>query len=112
MKTEILLAAQRAATEKKASQITMLDVTGKSDICNYQMICSAANEKQTVAIADAIEALCKAELRISPAATEGKATGTWILLDYGSVILHVFYYQTREFYSLESLWGHAKRITD
>lgn len=107
---EIAQQAAFAATDKKSTRNILLDLRGTSDMCDYQFICSGDNERQTRAIADAIEARCREVGGIRPIAIEGKQSGNWILLDYGSTIVHVFYSHLRDYYALEQLWPKAKFI--
>jgi ribosome-associated protein len=102
------LAAQ-AAADKKASRIVLQDLRGQSDLCQYQLICSGSNEKQTQAICQGIEDhLRRAGVRAM--AIEGKQTGQWILVDFGSVIVHIFYNLVRDHYNLEELFPGAKPV--
>ena len=78
-----------------------------SDLCDYQLICSADNERQTGAIASFIEDTLRTELKAKPAAIEGKTNGHWILLDYGAVNIHIFYDYLRDYYALEEIWPKA-----
>jgi ribosome-associated protein len=102
---EIAHLAAEIARDKKADKLSLFDLRGKSDICNYHFICSAESDRQTRAIADAIAEACKSRLGIRPACTEGMDTGTWVLLDYGSIIVHVFQEGTRTYFDLEKLWA-------
>lgn len=103
-----LLAAE-AADGKKAFQILILDLRGLTTITDYFVICSAGNITQTGAIAEGIErALAIAGSR--PSHIEGGAEATWVLMDYGDVVVHIFDEQTRAYYSLERLWGDAPRV--
>jgi len=102
-------AAANAAANKKATRPVILDLRGKSDICDYQFICSGSNNKQTVAIANEIEAEFK-KLGQRPVAIEGKQSGNWILMDYGSTLIHIFFDGVRDFYAMESLWPDAKTV--
>ena len=106
---EIAKIALQGAMDKKAFRIVLMDLRGQSDVCDYQFICSAENEKQSVAIADAIEITCKAS-GIKALAIEGKKSGHWILLDFGSIMIHVFYNYLRDYYSLEQIYPAAKFI--
>jgi ribosome-associated protein len=108
---DIAIEAANAANEKKASRMTALDLRGLSDLCDVQMICSGENERQTKAIADAITGHIKQKGGGHPVAVEGLQTGSWILIDYGSVIIHVFMNEYRDYYALESLWPTAKAIS-
>lgn len=107
---EIAQQAAIAAADKKATRPVLLDLRGESDMCDYQFICSGENERQTRAIADAIEARCREIGNIRPIAIEGKQSGNWILLDYGSTLIHIFYSYLRDYYALEQLWSNAKFI--
>lgn len=107
MSLELAKVAAEAARSKKSSRIVYLDLRGKSDICDYQLICSGETDRQTRAICDAIEAACKEKANIKPASIEGRGSGHWILLDFGSLLVHVFMNQLRDFYALESLWPGA-----
>lgn len=108
---DIAMEAAKAAAEKKATRMTALDLRGLSDLCDIQMICSGDNERQTKAIADSIIGHIKQKAGINPVAVEGMQTGYWILVDYGSVIIHVFMNEYRDYYALESLWPTAKGIS-
>lgn len=99
-----------AAEDKKAVRPVLLDLRGQSDLCDFQFICSGENERQTRAIADAIEERCKAQGGTRPVAVEGKQTGNWILMDYGSVMVHIFYNNLRDYYGIEQLWPKAKVV--
>ena len=102
--------AGSAAVDKKAGRIALMDVHGMTDMCDAVLICSADNEKQSAAIADAIEERCRKVSGIKPYAVEGKQVGNWILMDYGSVIVHIFLAAARDYYALDSLWPNAKKI--
>lgn len=99
-----------AADDKKALNILIQDVSKRSDICDFQLICSGSNERQTQAICDAIEKMVKSQGGGRPNSIEGKQSGQWILLDYGSVLAHIFLDEVRPFYALESLWPDAKLL--
>jgi len=108
---DIAIEAAKAAVEKKATRLTALDLRGLSDMCDVQFICSGENERQTKAIADSITGHIKQKSGINPLAVEGMQTGSWVLIDYGSVIIHVFMNEYRDYYALESLWPTAKAIS-
>jgi ribosome-associated protein len=105
---DIAKEAANAAANKKANRPVLLDLRGVSDLCEFQFICSGDNERQTRAIADAIEERCRAVGGVRPIAVEGKQTGNWILLDYGSTLVHIFFSPLRDYYGLEELWPSAK----
>lgn len=92
-----------ACDNKKAFNFTVLDVSKTSSITDYFIICSANNERQTVAIAD--EVLAKGyEQGVDFYYQEGFNTGRWILLECDNIIVHIFHRDEREIYDLESLW--------
>lgn len=99
----------RAALGRKAANLVLLDVRGLSSVGDFFIICSGRSNRQVSAIADFIQMDLKSK-GIRPLSVEGKKEGHWVLLDYGHVILHVFYEPLRDFYDLESLWIDAQRI--
>jgi ribosome-associated protein len=99
-----------AASEKKALNLIVLDVRDLTSIADVFIICSGRSNRQVNAIADSIVAKLKKH-KIKPLSVEGTGEGHWILLDYGHVVIHVFYEPVREFFDLEGLWADAKRIT-
>jgi ribosome-associated protein len=105
----LALKIAEAALDKKADEIVLLDVTGKVDYTDYLVVCSGSSERQVKTIADEVERRLKIK-RIIPFGVEGEEDGTWVLIDYGSVILHVFYRDTRQMYDLEGLWLDADRV--
>lgn len=74
------------------------------------MICSGNNARQVRTIADEVERKLKEETASAPVAVEGKSDATWVLLDYGDFVVHVFQRETRDYYSLERLWADATPI--
>lgn len=101
--------AVRAALDKKASDVVLLDLRQTPAFTDYFVLCSGQNTRQVKAIADAIEEALRAA-KVRPAHIEGYDRAEWILMDYFTFIVHVFTPQTRAFYSLERLWGDAERI--
>ncbi|MCK9408950.1 MAG: ribosome silencing factor [Bacteriovoracaceae bacterium] len=95
-----------AALSKKAHDVTILDLRKLTTMTDYFVICSVDSDTQARAVADAIknESLDKGE---SSVRKEGYSEARWVLLDYVDVVAHVFHKETREFYSLEKLWGDA-----
>jgi ribosome-associated protein len=107
--TTVRLAA-RAALDKNALDVVVLDLQGLSGIADYFLVCSARSTTQADTIADTI----RAELRgrgIRPRHSEGSAESGWLLLDYGDVVIHVFLEATRAFYALDRLWGDAPLLS-
>lgn len=100
----------KAVLGKKADAVVALDVRGLTSIADTFIICSGSSSRQVTAIADHVERFLK-DNGIRPLSVEGRKEGHWVLMDYGDVIVHVFYEETRSFYDLEGLWVDAKRIT-
>jgi len=101
--------AVRAAQDKKALDVVVLDLRQTPAFTDFFVLCSGANQRQVKAIADAVEETLRAA-KVRPAHVEGYDRADWVLMDFFSFIVHVFTPQTREFYSLERLWGDAQRI--
>lgn len=99
----------KAADEKKARDMVVLDMRGVTLIADYFFICHGNSTTQVRAIADNIEEKLK-EQGVMPLRREGVADAHWILLDYGHCVIHIFTEEDRNFYGLERLWGDAKRI--
>ncbi len=98
-----------AADSRKAFDIRILDLRGLTYITDYFVICSGSNITQVSAISDWIgHTLAKAGEH--PSHVEGGAESSWVLMDYGDVVVHIFDEQTRVYYSLEKLWSDAPRI--
>ena len=107
---EISQAICKAASDKKASDIVVMDMQGLSSSTDYFVICSANTATQVRAIADNIEEeLAKEGVAFDH--TEGYREGEWVLLDFGDVVAHVFMQEAREYYALERLWGDASLTT-
>lgn len=100
---ELVQLAASAATDKLGENLVALDVTGPMPLTDVFLLVSAKNERQTGAIADAIEERLQAAgskvLR-----SEGKAQGRWVLLDFGDLVCHIMHEEDRMYYSIERLW--------
>ena len=101
--------AVRAAQDKKAVDLVVLDLRKASGFTDYFVICTGTNARQINAIADSVEDTLKREYGERPALTEGVEKSEWILLDYFNFVVHVFSRDCRAFYGLERLWGNAER---
>ncbi|BBB89732.1 MAG TPA: ribosome silencing factor [Methylomusa anaerophila] len=99
----------QAASDKKARDILIMDLTNISPVTDHFVICSAGSTTQVKAIADHIEEKLAAK-GIKPLHKEGYRESHWILLDYGSCVAHIFVEEDRQFYQLERLWNDAKAI--
>lgn len=100
----------QAAMGRKAEGIVVLDVRELTSIADTFIICSGRSNRQVSAIAEHIERFLK-EHKIRALSVDGKKEGHWVLMDYGDIVIHVFYEETRSFYDLEGLWVDAARIT-
>lgn len=107
---ELAKVAAAAADEKKATDIMLLDLEDQSDVCDYFLICTAANAHLMDAVVDFIREKVEKNTGYKPFSVEGRARSTWVLLDYGSVVVHVFQPEARDFYRLERLWGEAPHV--
>ena len=96
--------AVEAAVNKKSKNLKVYDLRGKSDICDYQIICSGDNIRHTAAIAAEIKKHQQETLGKKPHHTEGLNSCQWVVLDYGSLIVHIFVEEIRSYYALDSLW--------
>jgi ribosome-associated protein len=101
--------AARAGLAKKAEEVVALDLRSSADFADFFLILSGQNQRQLVAIADAVVDALRG-LGRRPAHVEGYPRQEWILLDYSSFVVHVMSPRTRAFYDLERLWGGAKRL--
>lgn len=107
---ELSRVAWRAADEKKAEDMVLLDLTNLSDVCDFFLILTATNARQLDAVVDAIEEKVRINCNLKPLGREGRAGASWVLLDYGPLVVHAFLPEARDFYRLERLWGDAPRV--
>ena len=95
-----------AALDRKASAVLVFNLTELTTMADYFVLSTASNDRQARAIADAI-----IEAIGPPSSVEGRSAASWILMDYGDVVFHVFQSEARKFYALERLWGDAENET-
>ncbi len=107
---EKLMLAAEAAASRKALQMTAIDIRKIASFAEFFLVCSGTSTRQVQAIADEVTDRLKKERSSRPLHIEGYEAGTWILLDYGDLIVHVFTEEAREFYQLERLWRDADRV--
>jgi ribosome-associated protein len=88
----------------------VLEVGEIFSITDYFVIAGGGNTRQVRTIVESVEAQLHERAGIGPKAEEGRAEGSWVLLDYGDIVVHVFLDETREYYGLDRLWGDAPRI--
>lgn len=106
---EVKLAIE-CASEKKAFDMSALDLREIASFAEFFVICSGANQRQVQAISDEIEEQLKKQLQSRPVRIEGYRTAEWVLMDYGDFVVHIFEQKAREFYDLERLWRDAKKV--
>jgi ribosome-associated protein len=106
---EILVTALKAVEEKKAFDITVLDISGIASFATYFLICSGDSSRQIQAIADEVEVKLKSS-GFSAGHIEGYRNAEWVLLDYYDLVVHIFSKRARAYYDLERLWRDAKRL--
>jgi ribosome-associated protein len=102
-------AAVRAAEDKKAADIVVLDLRKAAGFTDYFVICSGNNARQIRAISDAIIETLETQ-GSKPAHVEGYDRSEWLLVDYFDFVVHIFTPETRTFYGLERLWGNAEHV--
>lgn len=108
---ELALAAAQAAADKKAQDVVLIDVADQMVITDVFLVASAPNERQVLAIVDAIEErLLALPEKAKPVRREGERAGRWVLLDYVDVVVHVQHNEEREFYALDRLWRDCPTI--
>ena len=107
---EKLMLAAEAAASRKALQMTAIDIRKIASFAEFFLVCSGTSTRQVQAIADEVMDRLKKERNSRPLHTEGFEAGTWVLLDYGDLIVHVLTEEARAFYQLERLWRDADRV--
>jgi ribosome-associated protein len=108
--TQRALVAAAAAADKLGHDIIVLDVGDIISITDYFVIASGSNTRQVRTIVETIEEQLREQDGARPRAEEGRQEGSWVLLDYGDIVVHVFLEETREYYGLERLWTDAPRL--
>ncbi len=109
---ELIGAVLEGIENVKGENIVLLDFEDiDTSIADYFIITSANTSTQVNAIANSVERTVRKETNERPIHLEGKENATWILIDYGNVVVHVFQTETREYYDIESLWNDAKLVS-
>ena len=106
---DIAMIISKAALDKKAENLVVLDVRGISGFADYFVIMSGRSTRHVQGLAQAIDSELGSK-RLKSGNTEGLTEGLWVLLDYNDVVVHIFYSETRGFYDLEGLWHDAPRV--
>ena len=107
---ELALAAAQSAHENRAQQIVLLDLRDVTPMFDYFVIVTGVSRRQLHAISEDIDNHLEKDLGDKRMGIEGYSDSRWILLDYGSVVIHIFDQETREYYALEDLWTDAQRV--
>ena len=107
---EVAYEVTKALDAKKGMAIKLLRINDVSSLADYFIICTGTSNTHVNAMCDAVEAAMD-EIGEPMISREGHRSGTWVLLDYGSVVVHVFTEDTRKFYDLERLWNDAEKVT-
>jgi len=108
---ELALACVKFAENRKAENITVLDVRGVTSVTDFFVICSGSSEPHLKAIINEIREKVFEAYHVHPTSMDGMVGTSWVVLDYYDVIIHVMRSDTRERYDLENFWGDAKRYT-
>lgn len=107
---DLALTAALVAEENKGRDVVVLDMTAVTPICDYFVIVTGSSRRQLHAIADDIDNRVTKELGEKRLGIEGYQESRWILLDYGTVVVHMFDQETRGYYDLENLWAEGKKV--
>lgn len=107
---ELARVAARAADSKLGRDTLVIEVGDVLAITDYFVITSGANDRQVKAIVDEVELALREVAGVRPSRVEGLDDRTWVLLDYGAFVVHVFLDETRQFYELERLWRDVPRL--
>ena len=107
---EMAILAAKALDGKNGEEIKIMEVTELTTLADYFVICTGSSNTQINALCGAVEKALKEEAGEAPLHREGHRDGTWVLLDYGCLAVHVFSQEAREFYDLERLWQDGKPL--
>lgn len=107
---DLAIAAARAADDKGATEILVLDVGDVLGICGYFVIASASNTRLVKAVVDEVEEQLADRFDEKPRSVEGATDRRWVLLDYADIVVHVFHDEEREYYRIERLYSDAEQV--
>ena len=112
MKTpkELALLAAKALSDKKGKEIRVLEIAELTTLADYFVLATGSSNTQINALVDNVEKVLHEEAGEEPLHREGYRGGTWVLLDYGCIVVHVFNDEARKFYSLEHLWADGEEV--
>jgi ribosome-associated protein len=107
---ELAFAAARTAEDHRGEDVVVLDMRGMTTEFDFFVLVTGKSRRQLHAISEEIDRVLESEMGDERLGIEGYNESRWILLDYGSVVIHMFDADTREYYALEDLWAHAERV--
>ena len=107
---DLVKAAVGVASDSKAEDIVVIDVTGRVSYADHIVVCTGQHARHAAAIANHIAMALKKQFDVQPTGIEGKESGRWVLVDYGDFVIHVFEQSQRGYYDIDSLWGDAPRL--
>lgn len=107
---ELALAAARAVADNRGQNVVVLDLREQTSIFDYFVIATGSSQRQLRAMCDGVNEVLEKQLGDRRLSTEGYEQSRWILCDYGSVVIHLFSEEARDFYALEDLWAGATRV--
>jgi ribosome-associated protein len=100
--------ALKTLMDHKALEPVLLEVKNHCSFADYFILCAGGSKRQVSALAQYVEEEL-AKVKVKPLGVEGKEEGLWVLMDYNTVVIHIFYQELREFYDLEGLWAEAPK---
>lgn len=106
---ELARICAQAASDAKAEDINVIDVTGLASFTDFFVIMSGRSTRHVQGLAETIEGELRSK-RVKASKAEGLEDGMWVLLDFDDVIVHIFYHEQRQFYDLDGLWHNAKKL--
>ena len=107
---ELALLAAKALSDKKGREIRVLEIADLTTLADYFVLATGSSNTQINALVDSVEKALSEQAGEEPLHREGYRGGTWVLLDYGCIAIHVFNQEAREFYGLERLWQDGKSV--
>jgi ribosome-associated protein len=107
---ELVMLAAKAADDKQATDIVILELAQLLVVTDYFLICSAETDRQTKTIDEEVRKQAREVAGRKPLRAAGEDLGDWILIDYGDVVVHIFTQETRDYYQLERLWRGAPKV--
>ena len=107
---ELALLAARALSEKKGREIQVLEIADLTTLADYFVLCTGSSNTQINALVDNVEKVLTEQAGEEPLHREGYRGGTWVLMDFSSVVVHIFMDEARKFYDLERLWADGKPL--